>query len=295
MNVDLIDPQIGARSEEESRQADEQRYAKLMRAIAWLDALRKTAIPSVVAAQRSRLTEELRQVALRRQRAVGAHIDAAQHQRLEEHKNLLIRELDHRIKNMLSVISVIASRTQETTSSMAAFVTALNGRIKALTMTHELLSQRSWHGISIVDLIRQELAPYATTSNTEIMGSDYVLSADAGQVIGMVVHELATNAAKYGALSNKDGRVLVCCWQLENEHGENHLRIDWRERGGPPVVPQSCYGYGTSVIRDLIPYELGGTVDLVYARDGVQCILEVPAHWLVESKPVTATLGSAAT
>src|SRR5262245_44534735 len=245
MNVDLIDAQVGSRSDEDSRQADQQRNAKLMRAIAWLDALRKTDIPDAVAAQRSRLTEELRQVSCRRQRAVDIDIDVTERKRLEEHKNLLIRELDHRIKNMLSVISVIASRTQETTSSMAAFVTALDGRIKALTMTHELLSQRSWHGISIVDLIRQELAPYATTSNTEIMGSDYVLNADAGQVIGMVVHELATNAAKYGALSNKDGRVLVCCWQHENEHGENHVRIHWRERGGPPVVPQPCYGYGT--------------------------------------------------
>ncbi len=289
MNVDLIDPQISARSDEESRQADEQRYAKLMRAIAWLDALRKSAIPNVVTAQRARLTEELRQVDLRRQRAIGIHVDVTGRKRLEEHKNLLIRELDHRIKNMLSVISVIASRTQETTSSMAAFVTALDGRIKALTTTHELLSQRSWRGISLVDLVRQELAPYATSDNTEIKGSDHILSAAAGQVIGMVVHELATNAAKYGALSNKDGRVLVCWRQQQNEHGERHLRIDWQERDGPPVVAQFRCGYGTSVIRDLIPYELEGTVELVHSRDGVHCILEVPDHWLADSNPVTAT------
>jgi two-component system, chemotaxis family, CheB/CheR fusion protein len=159
----------------------------------------------------------------------------------------MIRELDHRIKNMLSVISVIASRTQEATSSMAAFVTALDGRIKALTMAHELLTRRSWRGISLVDLVRQELAPYATASNTEINGSDHILSADAGQVIAMVVHELATDAAKYGALSNKDGRVLVCWRQQQNEHLENHLRIDWQERSGPPVVPQSAAGSGRSV------------------------------------------------
>src|SRR5262249_59433798 len=130
-----------------------------------------------VAAQRSRLTEELRQVAVRRQRAVDIHIDVAERKRVEEHKNLLIRELDHRIKNMFSVISVIASHMQETTSSVPAFVTALDGRIKALTMTHELLSQRGRHGISLVDLVRQELAPYATPSNAEIKGADHMLSA----------------------------------------------------------------------------------------------------------------------
>src|SRR5262245_50690782 len=112
MNVDLVDPQVGARSGEDSRQADEQHNAKLMRAIAWLDALRKTAIPDVVAAQRSRLTEELRQVALRRQRAVDIHTEVVERKRLEEHKNLLIRAFDHSINNMLSVISVIASRKQ---------------------------------------------------------------------------------------------------------------------------------------------------------------------------------------
>jgi two-component sensor histidine kinase len=153
--------------------------------------------------------------------------------RLDEHKNVLIRELDHRFKNVLAVISAIASRTQETTGSMAAFATALKGRIEALTMAHELLSRRKWHGISLVDLVHRELAPYATASNTEIKGSDDILSADAGQVIGMVLHELATNAAKYGALSNKDGCVLVCWRQQQNGQGENKLRIEWQERGGP--------------------------------------------------------------
>src|SRR5262245_39533367 len=160
-----------------------------------------------------------------------------------------------------------------------------SGRIKALTMTYELLTRRSCHGISLAELVRHELAPYATPSNAAIKGSDHMLSADAGQVIGMVLHELATNAAKYGALSNKDGRVLVCWRQQQNEQGEDHLRIDWQECGGPPVVPQSRCGYGTSVIRDLIPYELGGIVVLLYSRDGVHCTLEFTAH-----TPVTAAV-----
>jgi two-component sensor histidine kinase len=282
------------RSDEELQQADAERYAKLTRAIAWLDTLRKTAIPDVVAAQRSRFAEELRQVALRRQRMVDVQVDVTERRRLEEHKNLLIRELDHRFKNLLSVISAIASRTQETTSSMGAFVTALDGRIKALTMAHGLLSRRNWHGISLMDLVRQELAPYATVSNTEIKGSDDIVSGDAGQVIGMVLHELATNAAKYGALSNKGGRVWVRWRQQQNGQGENQLRIEWQERGGPLVDPQFRCGYGTSVIRDLIPHELGGTVELVHSCEGVHCTLEIPTHWIADGNPVTTNLAPTA-
>jgi two-component sensor histidine kinase len=256
-----------------------------------LDKLRETAIPDVVAAQRSRFTEELRHVDLRRQRMVDIHVDLTERKRLEQRKNLLIRELDHRFKNLLSVISVMASRTQETTSSMAGFVSALDGRIKALTMAHELLSRRNWHGISLVDLVHQELAPYANSSNTEIQGSDDILSADAGQAIGMVLHELATNAAKYGALSNKDGRVRVCWRQQQNGQGENQLRIEWRERGGPLVDPQSQCGYGTVMIRGIIRHELGGTGELVHSREGVHCKLEIPAHWIADINPVTTTVG----
>jgi two-component sensor histidine kinase len=216
---------------------------------------------------------------------LGIHVDVTERKRLEEHKNLLIHELDHRFKNMLSVISVIASRTQETTSSMTDFVTALDGRIKALMTTHELLNRRSWHGISLVDLVHRELAPYATANNAEIKGSDDILSADAGQVIGMVLHELATNAAKFGALSNKDGRVWVCWRQQPNGQGENQLRLEWQERGGPQVDSQCRRGYGSGVIRDLIPYELGATVELVHSREGVRCNLEIPARWIADSKP----------
>jgi two-component sensor histidine kinase len=295
MSVDPVDPQGSDRSDGQLQQADAERCAKLKRAIAWLDTLRKTAIPDVVTAQRLRFIEELHQVDLRRQRMVDIRVDVTERRRLDEHKNLLVRELDHRFKNVLSVISVIASRTRETTSSMAAFVTALDGRIKALTMAHGLLSRRNLHGISLVDLVHQELAPYATASNTEINGPDDILTADAGQVIGMVVHELATNAAKYGALSNKDGRVWVCWEHQRNGQGENRLLIEWQERGGPLVGPQARCGYGTQVIRDLIPHELGGTVELVHSREGVHCKLEIPGHWIANSNAVTSTLGPLAT
>jgi PAS domain S-box-containing protein len=204
---------------------------------------------------------------------------------LEEHKNVLIAELDHRVKNVLALVSVIASRTQETSSSMAAFVAALDGRIKSMATAHELLSHRRWQGIPIAELVRRELAPYATDGNTRIEGPDVILSAEAGQAMAMVFHELATNAAKFGALSAAGGHVSVRWSHRRNGHADSWLSIRWEERGGPSVVPQTRSGYGTSVIRDFVPYELGGTVDLVHAPEGVRCRLEIPAHWLCSSSP----------
>jgi len=127
-----------------------------------------------------------------------------------------------------------------------------------------------------MDLVRRELAPYATPTNTEINGPDVTLRAAAGQALAMVLHELATNAAKYGALSAKQGRVSVLWNRRLNGQPRSSLVLEWRELGGPPVVAAGNSGYGTSTIRDLIPYEFGGTVDLVLAPEGVRCRLELP-------------------
>jgi PAS domain S-box-containing protein len=213
-------------------------------------------------------------------RIKGLTRDITERKEAEEQQSVLIAELDHRVKNVLSIVSVVASRTQETSRSMADFLAALDGRIKSMANTHELLSHRRWQGIPLAELVRRELTPYATANNTRIEGADVILSAEAGQPIVMVFHELATNAAKFGALSAKDGRVSVRWSRRANGHAESSLSIQWEERGGPSVAPQTRSGYGTSVILDLIPYELGGTVDLVHAPEGVSCKLEIPARWL---------------
>ena len=194
-------------------------------------------------------------------RIKGLTRDITERKELEEHKNLLIAELDHRVKNMLAIVSAIVTRTQETSSSMAEFVTAFDGRIRSMATTHELLSRRHWHGLSLAELVHRVLAPYATAGTTRIEGSDEVLSAEAGQTIAMVLHELATNAAKFGALSTKGGCVYVRWGHLRNGDAQSPFCIWWEESGGPTVGPQARSGYGTSVIRDLIPYELGGRVE----------------------------------
>jgi len=163
---------------------------------------------------------------------------------------------------------------------MADFATALDGRVQSMARTHELLSASGWQGISVAELVQRELAPYAITGNTKINGSNVILKAEAGQALAMVLHELATNAAKYGALSTQSGCVEIQWAQRPNGHARSHLVLEWREVGGPSVVAPEKPGFGTHTIRDLVTYEFGGTVDHAFAPEGVRCRVELPAQWL---------------
>jgi PAS domain S-box-containing protein len=218
-------------------------------------------------------------------RLLGVTRDITGRKRAEEQKDLLLAELDHRVKNVLAVVAAVASRTQQTSGSVADFVEALDGRIKSMAGTHELLSGRKWEGLLLRDLIERELEPYATGDTVRVDGPDVMLRAEAGQPLAMVLHELVTNAAKYGALSAEGGRVSVR-WALAPANGSGAaLALEWVESGGPDVAAEVRPGYGTSVIRDLVPYELGGKVDLKLVRDGVRCRLQVPARWLSAGDP----------
>src|SRR5215471_4813911 len=209
--------------------------------------------------------------------------DITERKHAEERQRVLLAELDHRVKNVLATVSTVAARTMDASSSMKHFVASLDGRIRSMARTHELLSAAQWHGISVLELVRRELAPYATRANTEINGPAVMLKAEAGQAMAMVIHELATNAAKYGALSTRKGRVSIRWDRRVNGRPRSDLVLEWQEIGGPPVNAPSNSGYGTSTIRDLIPYEFDGTVDLVFPTEGVQCHLKLPAAWLSDS------------
>ena len=212
--------------------------------------------------------------------AIGVSIDITERRRAEDHKGLLVAELDHRVKNALACVAAIAQHAREGSNTMDEFLDGFNGRIQSLANTHVLLSRTCWQGVSLAALVRGELSACMKDDNTDIQGPDIDLVAEATQPIAMVLHELATNAGKYGALSNSHGRVSVCWdWEL-NGGSSSGLVLEWRETGGPPVVTPRTYGYGSTVIRDLIPYELGGTVDFVLAPDGVSCKLAIPAKWL---------------
>jgi two-component sensor histidine kinase len=194
------------------------------------------------------------------------------------HRDVLNAELDHRAKNLLAIVGAIITQTQRANYSMETFVHAIEQRIASLARLHELLSCSRWQGVTLHEIAQRELAPYAS-SNAAINGPNVTLKAEAAQALAMVLHELITNAAKYGAFSNQNGRVQLG-WRWIKNASHDRLAIEWQEIGGPVVASPSLCGYGTSIIRELIPFELGGTVDLEFASEGLCCRLEIPANWI---------------
>jgi PAS domain S-box-containing protein len=209
-------------------------------------------------------------------RLKGLTLDITERKRAERHQDMLVAELDHRVKNVLARVAVVAMFTREGSTSMDEFVQALNRRIQSMADAHALLSQSRWRGVGLTDLVHSQLAPYATNANTTIGGPEITLTPAATQAAAMVLQELVTNAVKYGALSTPHGRVSVNWERRPSGDAVARLMIEWRELGGPTIVAPTQPGYGTGLIRDLIPHELGGTVDLVFASAGVCCRIEIP-------------------
>jgi PAS domain S-box-containing protein len=213
-------------------------------------------------------------------RLKGLTRDITERKRAEEHQSLLIAELDHRVKNTLSCVAAIVQRTREGSASISEFIDALKHRIQSMANTHSLLSRRRWQGASLAELVDNELAPWRPDRIVTVEAPEIFLAAEATQALAMVLHELATNAAKYGALSTEQGRVSVDWYVRSEGSSATAVLLDWHERGGPSVAAPTTPGYGTSVIEDLIPYELGGTVDLRFAQEGVHCNIAIPTKWI---------------
>jgi two-component sensor histidine kinase len=194
--------------------------------------------------------------------------------RSERHQRLLMAELNHRVKNILAQVEGVATSTRQGSRSIDDFVQSLGGRIQSMAAAHTLLSESGWQGVGLDTLVRAELAPYMMGANVKISGIDVILTSAETQALGRVLHELATNAVKYGALSVPTGRVLVNWERRSNGHAAANLVFGWREFGGPPLADKVRSGYGTRLIRELVPHELGGTVDLELAAEGVSCGIE---------------------
>jgi PAS domain S-box-containing protein len=207
-------------------------------------------------------------------RILATVIDITARKRAEQHRDMLLRELSHRVKNNLAVISSIARLTKATSSSQEEFFDAFEGRLTALAVVHGLLSETEWQGADLAALVASILAPFTTAArNVNSTGPSVLVSPDMASPISLVLHELATNAAKYGALSSSDGQIHVS-WQVEDEN--SRLRIKWEESGGPPVTQPATTGYGTQLIQSATTYSLGGQVEQRYAEGGLKVQITIP-------------------
>jgi PAS domain S-box-containing protein len=202
--------------------------------------------------------------------------DITRQKRTERREKILMADLDHWVRNALARVSVLAMSSCRDSSSVDEFARSLDGRIHSMAVAHTLLSQRAGHGAGLGVLVHNQLAPYAADANITIRGTELMLTPVAIQAMGMVLHELVTNAAKYGALSVPTGQVSVSWDRTQNGSAAANLIFVWREFGGPPTAAEVKSGYGTRLIRELVPYELGGAVDLALAPEGVTCRIEFP-------------------
>ena len=203
--------------------------------------------------------------------------DITHRKQAEDRQGLLMNELDHRVKNTLARVQSIAFQTLRASRSPQAFYEAFEARLQSLSNAHNRLNEAGWSGASLRSLIEGELAPYRTGNDGRfaLQGPDLVLSARETLSLSLVFHELATNAAKYGALSTASGRVVVQ-WAVAVDRGEDcRLTLDWRELDGPAVTPPDVRGFGTRLIQASVGHELGGTVELEFNPSGVRCSMEL--------------------
>ena len=192
-------------------------------------------------------------------------------------RELLVSELNHRVKNMLATVQAIALQTMAGSQDMPMFRDAFMSRLHALAKTHDLLSKVSWRAVGLRDVVEAELAPYSLAGGTppDIEGDALQLTPRTAVALSLALHELATNAGKYGALSSPAGRVQVR-WRTEQRAGQRWLSLHWAEQDGPAVAPPKRNGFGSRLIREGIAHELGGRVSLDFPVTGVVCTIELP-------------------
>lgn len=198
----------------------------------------------------------------------------AENERAREHQRLLLNELNHRVKNTLSTVQSIALQTARQTDAPPAFATAFEGRLLSLSKTHSALMAEDWEGAPLREVMESELNHFGE-GRIALAGPDVLLPPRAALALGLVAHEMATNAAKYGALSVPTGRVSVD-WSLDGGADPPILTLVWRERGGPPVTTPTRRGFGGRLIERSLVAELGGTVESDYATEGLTLTTRFP-------------------
>jgi two-component sensor histidine kinase len=225
-------------------------------------------------------------------RVLGINQDITAHKAGEEHVKLLMREISHRARNLLSVVQVMARRTAGE-GDPQAFAERFGDRLAGLATSDDLLVKSDWKGVNIADLVRAQLAHFNDLIGTRISlaGPAVRLRPAAAQNIGMALRELATNAAKYGALSAAEGSVRIE-WQVVEQGEHAGLTMRWSEQGGPAVVPPHSRGFGHTVMVDMVKHALNAEVRLDYPPSGVIWELVAPVDWTVDTSGPDAVNGA---
>jgi PAS domain S-box-containing protein len=216
---------------------------------------------------------------------VGACLDITDRKRDEERIRFLMREVNHRSKNMLAMAMAIARQTMS--SQPADSLERFNERIQALAASQDILVKNQWKGVDIAELVRFQLAHFEDLIGTRITieGASLTITAAAAQILAMALHELAANAGKYGALSGVEGRIWLA-WSLASDgEGRERFSMSWREEDGPPVAPPAIYGFGFTVLFTVVENGLNAKVGLDFPRTGLCWRLECDAKEVCDLSP----------
>jgi two-component sensor histidine kinase len=207
---------------------------------------------------------------------VSSFIDMSDRKVQEEHLRIVMRELTHRSKNLLAVIQGIARQTGESTDSIQQFVSRFNGRIFSLSRAHDVLTDADWRGARIFDLIRSQIALYAENrlESVTVAGDNAFLRPNAAQYVGLALHELTTNALKYGALSRDDG-TIVARFETSSSTPSSY-RLSWREMSSAQVREPKGRSFGLIMLTEVVPTSVGGTAELKVGPQGLSYELEIP-------------------
>jgi PAS domain S-box-containing protein len=212
-----------------------------------------------------------------------ASVDVTERKEGEAHLRLLMRELTHRSKNLLAVIQAMARQTARYSGSIDGFLGQFGARLQGLAASHDLLIRESWHGASLRELIRSQLATYFDAEKAQVTaeGPEVALKPEAAQNLGLALHELAINSEQFGALSVPGGRVSVT-WNADRP-GEA-VALDWREKFGPKVKPRRKRGFGSLVIERNLPRAIDAEVSMSFDPDGLGCHIVIPASQILAGR-----------
>ncbi|WP_165820078.1 sensor histidine kinase [Microvirga sp. KLBC 81] len=218
--------------------------------------------------------------------AVNMLVDITDRKRAEDQQALLVRELHHRVKNMLATVQAIMGSTARASTTIEEFQQAFTGRIMALTRTHSSLAEDEWQAISIRNLLCNELEPYDDGSPCRVLldGPAVELPSTTAISLGMAIHELTTNAVKYGALSVLGGSVAVS-WALVEDQDHRELTIKWVERNGPAISSPTRKGFGSQLLERVLNNQIGAGTMISYEPDGLRAYIAIPLPYRVSESP----------